>query len=148
MVNQYCAHSFTRNWQLAFLNQRKGEDDRIKYFLIKSPQKNVADPAGVIMDTILMEMSKMWKVTDGYTNKGRTMVNRPRLKLTWRKALGKLTIEYLQDGCCDGHRGYHNKMVSAILNLHVAPMSPTKVWLNLNYHKGADEVWKFSRLPP
>ena len=25
VVNQYCAHSFTRNWQLPFLNQRKGE---------------------------------------------------------------------------------------------------------------------------
>ena len=25
MVNQYCAHSFARNWQLPFLNQRKGK---------------------------------------------------------------------------------------------------------------------------
>ena len=32
MVNQYCAHSFARNWQLPFLNQRKGENDRRKYF--------------------------------------------------------------------------------------------------------------------
>ena len=34
MVNQYCAHSFARNWQLPFLNQRKGENDRRKYFII------------------------------------------------------------------------------------------------------------------
>ena len=34
MVNQYCAHSFARNWQLPFLNQRKGENDRRKYFMI------------------------------------------------------------------------------------------------------------------
>ena len=27
VVNQYCAHSFTRNWQLPFLNQLKGEND-------------------------------------------------------------------------------------------------------------------------
>ena len=33
-VNQYCAHSFARNWQLPFLNQRKGENDRRKYFMI------------------------------------------------------------------------------------------------------------------
>ena len=33
-VNQYCAHSFTRNWQLPFLNQRKEENDRRKYFMI------------------------------------------------------------------------------------------------------------------
>ena len=29
----YCAHSFARNWQLPFLNQRKGGNDRIKYFM-------------------------------------------------------------------------------------------------------------------
>ena len=51
MVNQYCAHSFARNWQLFFLNQRKGENDRRKYFMIKSPWKKVADPAGVKLTT-------------------------------------------------------------------------------------------------
>ena len=30
-VNQYCVHSFARNWQLPFLNQRKGGNDRRKY---------------------------------------------------------------------------------------------------------------------
>ena len=33
-VNQYCAHSFARNWQLPFLNQWKGENDCGKYFMI------------------------------------------------------------------------------------------------------------------
>ena len=33
-VNKYCAHSFTRNWQLPFLNQWKGENDCRKYFMI------------------------------------------------------------------------------------------------------------------
>ena len=33
-VNQYCAHSFARNWQLPFLNQWKGENDHRKYFII------------------------------------------------------------------------------------------------------------------
>ena len=42
------AHSFTRNWQiLPFVNQRQGENDRRKYFMISSPRKNVADLAGV-----------------------------------------------------------------------------------------------------
>ena len=43
VVNQYCAHSFARNWQLPFLNQWKGENDRRKHFVIKSPWKNLAD---------------------------------------------------------------------------------------------------------
>ena len=43
---QYCAHSFARNLQLPFLNQRKGENDRRKYFMIKSPWKNVANLSG------------------------------------------------------------------------------------------------------
>ena len=35
-----------------------------------------------IMDTILMKMMKMWKVTDRHTDEGQTMVNRPWHKLT------------------------------------------------------------------
>ena len=59
----------------------------------------------------------------------------------------ELTIDD-QDGCWGGHRGYRNKMFLAILNLHVVPMPPTKFWLNLTCHSGADEVWRFSRWPP
>ena len=44
VVNQYCAYSFARNWQLPFLNQWKEENDRRKYFHDQSPWKNVADP--------------------------------------------------------------------------------------------------------
>ena len=29
-----CAHTYVRNWQLPLLNQRKGENDRRKYFMI------------------------------------------------------------------------------------------------------------------
>ena len=47
MVNQYCAHSFARSWQLPFLNLGKGENDLRKYFTINSPWKNVTDLAGV-----------------------------------------------------------------------------------------------------
>ena len=56
------------------------------------------------------------------------MVNRPQHKLAWSKAPGELTIEDLQGGCCGGHSEYYNKMVLAILNLHVTPMPPTKFW--------------------
>ena len=68
------------------------------------------------------------------------MVNRLWHKLTWSKTPGELTIEHLQDGYCVCHRGYCNKMVLAILNLHVATMPPYKFWLNMTYHLGADEV--------
>ena len=44
--NQYCAHSFARNWQLPSLNQRKEENDCRKNH-DQSPRKNVTDPAGV-----------------------------------------------------------------------------------------------------
>ena len=68
------------------------------------------------------------------------MVNISWHKLTGNKAPGELTIKDLQDRCCGGHRGYRNKMFLAILNFHVIPMPPTKIWLNLTYHSGADEV--------
>ena len=38
-VNQYCAHSFARNWQLPFLNQRKRENERRKYFMINPHER-------------------------------------------------------------------------------------------------------------
>ena len=46
-VNQYCAHSFARNWQLPFLNQRKGENDRRKYFTINLHERMLPTSAGV-----------------------------------------------------------------------------------------------------
>ena len=84
--------------------------------------------------------SKMWKVTDCHTDAGRTMVNKQH-KLTWSKAPGELIIKDLQDGCCGGLRGYHNIMVLAILNFHVAQMPPSKFRLNPTSHSEADEVW-------
>ena len=63
-----------------------------------------------IMDTILMEMSKMGKVTDAHTDEGQTWLKSPGHKLTWRKAQGELTIEDLQGGCFGGHRGYRKNV--------------------------------------
>ena len=47
MVNQYCAHSFARHWQLPFLNQPKGENDRRKYFMISLHKRMLLTSAGV-----------------------------------------------------------------------------------------------------
>ena len=41
-----CTHSFARNWQLPFLNRRKGENDRRKHFMINLQKKNVAGLGG------------------------------------------------------------------------------------------------------
>ena len=46
-VNQYCAHSFARNWQLPFLNHRKGENDRRKYFTINLHERMLPTSAGL-----------------------------------------------------------------------------------------------------
>ena len=34
-----CAHSFARHWKMPFLNQRNGEGDRRKYFMINFHEK-------------------------------------------------------------------------------------------------------------
>ena len=48
LVNQYCAHSFTRNLQLPFLNQQQGENDLRKYFMINPYERMpVSDQVGV-----------------------------------------------------------------------------------------------------
>ena len=44
MVNQYCAHSFAKNWQLPCLNQKKGGNDHRKYFMIKLPIRLGSNP--------------------------------------------------------------------------------------------------------
>ena len=40
----------------------------------------------------------------------------------------------------DGHLGYRNGMILAILNLYVALMPPVKFWLNGTYGLGGDIV--------
>ena len=41
------AHSFTRNWQVPFSNQRKGENDRRKYFMINLHERMLPDLVGI-----------------------------------------------------------------------------------------------------
>ena len=42
-------------------------------------------------------------------------------------------FEFFQDGRSVGHLGYRNETILAFLNLHVAPMPPAKIQLNLTY---------------
>ena len=37
----HSAHSFASNWQMPFLNQRKGDNERRNFFMTKFPLKNV-----------------------------------------------------------------------------------------------------------
>ena len=59
----------------------------------------------------------------------------------------QITMEDFQDAHRGGHLGYRNKIMLAILNLLVAPVTPTKFWLNQIYHSAADEIWRFSIWP-
>ena len=43
----------------------------------------------------------------------------------------QMSSEDFKDNRHGGHFGYRNEMILAILNLHVAPMHPTKFWLDL-----------------
>ena len=51
-----------------------------------------------------------------------------------------IALEDFQNGQHGGHIGYQYRMISEILNLHVAPMPPTKFGLNLTKGSGADVV--------
>ena len=48
--HQYSAHSFARNWQLPFLNQWKGENDRRKEFMINLKKRMVPDQGRLITE--------------------------------------------------------------------------------------------------
>ena len=54
-------------------------------------------------------------------------------------------FEDFQDGCHGGHRGYQNRTILAILNLHAAPMTSVKFTLHRIYCSGADNNWRLSR---
>ena len=47
LLTSTCAHFFARNWQLPFLNQRMGENDSRKYFMINLHTRMLLDLAGV-----------------------------------------------------------------------------------------------------
>ena len=68
---QYCAHSFARNWQLPFLNQRKGENDRRKYFMINLHERMLPTSAGVEPATSLSPVGRRIQLS----HRGRKQLN-------------------------------------------------------------------------
>ena len=52
----------------------------------------------------------------------------------------EILFEEFQDSRHDGHLGYWNRMILAILNLYAALMLPIKFWHNPTYGLGGDVV--------
>ena len=50
-LTSICAHSFAQNWQLPFLNQRKGKNDGRKYFMSNLYERTLLDPQCSIYKT-------------------------------------------------------------------------------------------------
>ena len=48
----------------------------------------------------------------------------------------EMSLEEFQDGCHGGHLRYRNRVILAILNLHVATMPPTMCQLNPTHGSG------------
>ena len=64
----------------------------------------------------------------------------PSFGSVWLTFLRQMIFEDFQDGLHGGHLGYRNKLILAILNLHVASMPPTNFQLNPTYHSGGDVI--------
>ena len=60
----------------------------------------------------------------------------------WLTVWEEMSFEELQDGRHDGHLGYRNGTILAILNLYIALMLLIKFRLNLTYGLGGDVVWR------
>ena len=69
VVNQYCAHSYARNWQLIFINQWKGENDPRKYFTINLHERMLPTSAGVepAISWSPVRRASNWATEAGYT---------------------------------------------------------------------------------
>ena len=65
----------------------------------------------------------------------------------WLTVWEEMSFEEFQDGRHDGHLGYRNGTILAILNLYVAPVPPIKFRLNPTYSLGGDVVLRISRWP-
>ena len=83
-IYQYCAHFFARNRQLPFLNQRKGENIRRKYFIIKSPRKNVADLGGGQTRDLLASSRTCIQLS----HRGQTMYSSSNVRITMARSIG------------------------------------------------------------
>ena len=57
------------------------------------------------------------------------------------------SFEEFQDGHHDGHLGYQNGTILAILNLYDPPMSPIKFWLNLTWFGWRCRLKNFKMAP-
>ena len=62
-LTSICGHSFARNWQLFFLNQRKGENYGRKYFMINLHERMLRNPAGIKPATSL---TRIWQSHRGH----------------------------------------------------------------------------------
>ena len=80
------------------------------------------------------------KRTEKHKNKmthGKTYNKLPRRILSVQE---EMLFEEFEDGCHRGLLGYRNRMILAILNLHVTLMSPIKFQLNLTFGSGGDVI--------
>ena len=68
----------------------------------------------------------------------------PSLGSIWLRVREQIWFSNFQDG----HLGYRNGTIIAILNLYFAPMLTIKFRLNPTYGLGGDVVWKISRWLP
>ena len=67
-LTSICAHSFARNWQLSFLNQRKGENERRKYFMINLHERMLPGPAEIepVASWSPVERASYWAMDTGF----------------------------------------------------------------------------------
>ena len=68
------------------------------------------------------------------------MVNRVQHKLNRSKTPGELVSYIFKIAAMAAILDTVTKMVLTILSFHVAATLPTKIWLNLTYRLGANEV--------
>ena len=66
-VNQYCAHSFARDWQLPFLNPHKGENGCRKYFMISLHERMLLTQWGLNpQPRTRIQLNHLGRLSDSY----------------------------------------------------------------------------------
>ena len=130
LTNIY-AHVFARNWQMFYLNQRKEENDRRKYFMINSS-------GGRTCDRLNISQTRIWLSHRGRRYAGNSKSCRKECSLFWCVSRDRLTwpINCTNSTYADRHASTNSVLIGsddAVLVLGVWSgsilfLSPSAFW--------------------
>ena len=110
-LTSICAHSFTRNWQLPFLNQWRGKNDSRKYFM----KNDAGSGRDWTQDLLITNQTSIWLVHRGRQRRMKKKANRRHTNISPPPICLKNCRPFLPF--------YHSPSLSTLTSLYLHEMS-------------------------